>query len=63
MRVKISINKKYEEMIVTLENSSNSELQIFSEILSNYSNQINNSIEFQTIHTPTQWTYFTLLIN
>lgn len=58
MRVIVSVNKKQEEMLVTLQYPSNSDLETFSEILSDYSEKINDLVEFQTIHTPTQWTFF-----
>lgn len=63
MKVAISTNKKHEEMIVTLQNYSSRDQKIFSNILTDYSNRINNDVEFQTIHTSIQWTFFLYTID
>ena len=59
MKVLISINRKTEDVVVTLQDPTNREIHIFSDIIAEYSSSMDSSIEVQIFRTPREW-YFLL---
>ena len=57
MKVLILINRKTEDVVVTLQDPTNREIHIFSDILTEYIRNMSSSIEVQILHTPREW-YF-----
>lgn len=57
MKVVISVNREKEEIVVTLQDPTNREIHIFSDIIAEYSSNMDSSIEVQIFHTPREW-YF-----
>lgn len=57
MKVVISVNREKEEIVVTLQDPTNREIHIFSDIIAEYSSNMDSSIEVQIFHTTREW-YF-----